>query len=391
LRHRVAHVITRLELGGAQQNTIFSTAHHDRARFEVELLAGRGGWLDAEALAIADARVELVDWLHHEISPWHDARAVLRLARHFRARGVDLVHTHSSKAGILGRFAAALARVPRVVHTVHGWSFNPTQPPAVRGLYRALERIAARATDRIVVVSEPDRAKGLAAGIGRPGQYALVRSGIDVAAFARPSRPRAEIRAELGVRSGERLVGSLACLKPQKAPADFVRAAAAAHAQDPALRFVLAGDGPLREETEALIRKLDLGDTVRLVGWRRDVADFLHALDVFLLTSLFEGLPQAVLQAMAAGVPVVATGVDGTAEIVEHEITGLLVPPGDAPSAAAAVVRMAADAGLAARTVAGAAARLGREYDVAEMVARLDRLYVELLDRPPRRRPELAP
>jgi glycosyltransferase involved in cell wall biosynthesis len=379
-RHRVTHVITRLELGGAQQNTLYSTAHHDRARFEPELLAGVGGYLDTEALAIAGARVELFDWLRHEISPWHDALAIVRLARHFRRRRVALVHTHSSKAGIVGRWAAVAARVPRVVHTVHGWSFNPTQPARVRRFYRALERATARVTDRIVVVAEGDRARGLAAGIGRPEQYALVRSGIDVLAFAAPARARDAVRRELGAGDDTLLVGTLSCLKPQKAPEDFVRAAVAAHALEPRSRFVLAGDGPLRAETAARIDELGASSFVRLLGWRRDVVDLLHAFDVFLLTSRFEGLPRAVLQAMAAGVPVVATAVDGTPEVVEHERTGLLVPAADPEAAAAAVVRLAREPGLARRCVENARSRLGREFDAREMVRALDRLYLELLE-----------
>ena len=379
-RYRVTHVITRLELGGAQQNTLFCTEHHDRTRIEPELLAGRGGYLDDEALAINDARVELVDYLRHTVSPWHDARAVVRLARHFRRRGVDLVHTHSSKAGIVGRWAAALARVPRVVHTVHGWSFNPTQSASERSLYRTLERVAARMTDRLVVVAEADREKGLRAGIGRPEQYALVRSGIDLGAFARPVRSRDAVRRELGAGPDTLLVGTLSCLKPQKAPGDFVRAAAQARALDGRVRFVLAGDGDLRAETERLVRTLGASDVVSLLGWRRDVVDLLHAFDVFLLTSRFEGLPRAVLQAMAAGVPVVATAVDGTAEIVQHERTGLLVPPNDAPAAARAVLRMASDADLRRRLVEAARTRLGHEFDVREMVAAIDRLYLDLLE-----------
>src|SRR5678816_4511359 len=134
-RHRIAHVITRLELGGAQQNTLYCTAHHDRTRFEPSLIAGRGGILDDEVRRIPDATIDLVPWLKHPVSPVHDLGAVLRLRRLLRERGIDLVHTHSSKAGIVGRLAARLAGVRAIVHTVHGWSFNPTQSRARRAVY----------------------------------------------------------------------------------------------------------------------------------------------------------------------------------------------------------------------------------------------------------------
>lgn len=378
-RPLVLHVITLLELGGAQQNTLYSVAHHDRDRFRVALLAGKGGVLDEDALRIPDAEVRLLPSLRREISPVGDPVALVALARAFRRMRPAIVHTHSSKAGILGRLAARLARVPRVVHTVHGWSFNDTQPRPVRTLYRSLERVAARATDRIVCVSERDRETGIALGIGSPDRYALVRSGIDLAEFApRPER-RAAVRAALGVAEGEILVGAVACLKPQKAPLDLVEAAASARARDPRLRFVLAGDGELRGPVEERARSLGLGESFRILGWRRDVPDLLAAMDLFLLTSLFEGLPRSVLQAMSAGVPIVATAAGGTPEVVRDRETGRLVPPGRPAEAAEAILDLAAD--LEGRTALATAARrrIGEEFDIRGMVRRLDRLYEEIL------------
>lgn len=378
-KFRVLHLITRLELGGAQQNTLFCAAHHDRELFDVELLAGQGGVLDAEAAAISDAEVLLLPQLKHPIAPLWDLLALLRLRSHFRARRVDLVHTHSSKAGILGRIAAWLAGVPVIVHTVHGWSFNETQPVWLRRLYVWLERMAARVTDRIVVVASTNRDKGLAEGIGRLGQYVVVHSGIEAREFDKPDTDRATVRRALGFSDEHVVVGSVACMKPQKAPLDFVRAAHAAHAQDDRLRFFIAGDGELMPAVRALVRELDMEGVVRLLGWRRDVVDLLHAMDIFLLTSLFEGLPRVVLQAMAAGVPVVATEVDGTPEVVEDGVTGLLVPAGETEEAARAVLRLAGDAPLRKRCVERARTRLTREFDIAQMVRDLDRLYLTLL------------
>jgi glycosyltransferase involved in cell wall biosynthesis len=377
----VAHLITRLELGGAQQNTLFCTAHHDRAFFEVDLLAGKGGLLDEEAHRIPDARVELLPWLKHSISPAIDLLALFRLRSYFRSRRIDLVHTHSSKAGILGRVAARLAGVPVVVHTVHGWSFNATQPAPVRTLFVALERFAATATDCLVAVSSGNRHEGLLRRIGRPGQYRVLHSGIDIPAFRQPGVDRAETRRRLGFDDSQTVIGTVACLKPQKAPLDFVRAAAAAHAEEPSLRFFIAGDGRLRREVESMIRRKRLEGIVLTLGWRRDVADLLHAADIFLLTSLYEGLPRAVLQAMAAGVPVVATAVDGTPEVVEDGVTGLLAPPGQPGEAARKLLRMHRDAALRERCVAEARSRLGRAFDIHRMVRDLDELYLSLLQR----------
>jgi glycosyltransferase involved in cell wall biosynthesis len=380
-RAKVVHLITRLELGGAQQNTLYCVLHHDRARFEVGLVAGEGGLLDSKAREIPDADVVLVPWLRHAIAPLHDAFAIPRLAR--RLAGVDLVHTHSSKAGILGRAAARLAGVGAVVHTVHGWSFNAFQPSAQRRLYVALERAAAGVTDRLICVSSADRELGLRSRIGEPSRYRIVRSGIDPTAFAPAPGARERAREALGFAPGTVVVGTIANLKPQKAPLDFVEAARLALARDPSLRFVFAGDGELRPEVERAIARAGLGGSVLLLGWREDVADVLAALDVFLLTSLFEGLPRSVLQAIAAERPVVVTDTGGTAEIVENGVTGFLVPPGDPAAAAAAVVALAGDPALRARFAASARGRLGDEFDVGRMVREVEAIYDELLNGTP--------
>ena len=379
MKYRIAHLITRLDLGGAQQNTLYCVEHHDRGRFEVALFAGAGGALDAEAAKIPRAKVELVSWLAHPISPLRDLAATVRLAAKLRRERVDLVHTHSSKAGIVGRLAAWLAGVPRIVHTAHGWSFNDEQSPATRRLFMTLERMAARITDRLFVVSEADLRKGRAHRIGRPDRLRLLRSGIDARVYRDPSRPREEVREQLGFAPEDVVVGTLACLKPQKAPLDFVEAARLARQSDERLRFFIAGDGPQRSAVESRIEAAGLGDDVKLLGWRDDAPDLLHAMDLFLLTSRFEGLPRAVLQAMAAGVPVIATDVDGTPEVVRDGETGILVPPSRPEAAARRVVELGSDPGARARLAGEARARLGREFDIASMVHELDREYLDLL------------
>ena len=380
-RVRLDHVITRLELGGAQQNTLHCVATHDRERFDVGLLAGAGGMLDDRAREIQDARVDLVPWLVHPVSPIADLRAIPRLRRWFRARGTTVVHTHSSKAGILGRIAARLARVPVIVHTVHGWSFNDTQPVALRAAYTLLERIAARWTDRLIVVSSLNRDKGLARGIGDPDRYRTIHSGIHADDFRRPRGVRETVRASLGFGREDIVVGTVGNLKPQKGPLDLIAAAATVLAHDPRFRFMVIGDGPLRGQVEERVRTLGIGDRVRLLGWRDDVGDLLQAMDVFLLTSRFEGLPRSVLQAMAAGVPVVATAVDGTPEVVLDGETGLLVPPAEPEAAAHAVLRVGTDAALADRLREAASRLMTAEFDLDRMVRDLEAEYIDLARR----------
>ena len=381
-RPKIVHLITRLELGGAQQIALFCVEHLDRTRFRVGLWAGEGGILDARAREIGAADVRILPWLVHPIAPVRDVAAVMRLAS--MLRDVDLLHTHSSKAGMLGRAAARLAGVPGVVHTVHGWSFNDAQPEATRRLYVEAERAAARVTDRIVCVAQSDRDRGLASGIGHASQYRIVRAGIDPSLYVAPPGAREGLRAAIGAAPEDVVVGSIANFKPQKGPLDFVEAARLARLRDRRLRFVFAGDGELRAAVERAIAGADLGGAVHLLGWRDDVPELLAAMDIFLLTSLFEGLPRVVLQAMAASVPVVATDTGGVSEVVVDGETGLLVPPGNPAAAAEAIVALAHDAETRRKFAAAARYRLGDEFDIRRMVRDLEDLYDEVLARTPR-------
>jgi glycosyltransferase involved in cell wall biosynthesis len=376
-RPKVVHLVTRLELGGAQQNTLYCVEHHDRDRFEVGLWAGEGGMLDRNARAIEGADVRILPWLVHPIAPARDTAAVFRLAS--MLDDVDLLHTHSSKAGILGRAAARLAGVRGVVHTVHGWSFNDVQPVVTRRFYLEAERAAARWTDRIVCVARFDRDRGISLGIGHEAQYRILRSGIDPSLYAAPAGSRERLRASIGAGPHDVVVGSITNFKPQKGPLDLVEAARLARSRDRRLVFVIAGDGAMRTEVERAIARADLRESVHLLGWRDDVPELLAAMDVFVLTSLFEGLPRAVLQAMAASVPVVATDTGGVVEVVANGESGVLVPPGKPAAVADAVVALAGDAAARARFSAAARSRLGEEFDIRRMVPELEDIYEEVL------------
>ena len=378
-RYRIAHLLTLLELGGAQQNTLYSVRHHDRRYFDVALLAGAGAQLDDEARAIPDADVHLVDWLPHPIRPATDLIAIERMRRWFKEQRIDLVHTHSSKAGILGRIAAQLAGVPAVVHTVHGWSFNATQPRALQMSYRALERFVAPWTDRILVVAANHRESGLDAGIGREAQYRIVRSGIDADRFVVDVAERQRLRQEWALPDDAFVFGTVTNMKPQKAPLDFVAVAARACRAEPRLHFVFAGDGPLMPEVRQAVEQEGLSDRIRLLGWRDDVPELLAAFDGFLLTSHFEGLPRVVLQATAAGRPVVATAVDGTPEVIEDGVSGWLAAAGDVDGLASAVLECVAEPTTACHRVGAAQKRLQGSFHLRTMVQQLDRLYLELL------------
>lgn len=373
---KVLQFVTRLDLGGAQEVCLDLCRALLARGDEVHLLTGAEGELLPDARTIRG--LELLAWSdwRHEIRPIADLRCLLRLIRLLRDGGFRVLHTHSSKAGFFGRLAAAVAGRPaRVVHHVHGWSFNRSQRPAVRRAFVALEKLAARPRFVLLACCDATDLQGREAGIGRDADRRVVVNGIDPRPL-RARRDRPSIRRRLGLARRETLFLQLGNLKPQKDPLTFARAAGLAA---PSLRrasFWIAGDGPLRRETESEADRAGLGRRFRVLGWRRDVDDLLRAADALVLTSRFEGLPMAVLRAMAAGLPVIASDVDGNSEAVDHGRTGLLVPPQDPRATAAAMVRLGSDPALRRRMAAAARIR-ARQFTAARAVAETLSIYDE--------------
>jgi glycosyltransferase involved in cell wall biosynthesis len=380
----VIHVITMLELGGAQQNTLHTVAHLDSDRFQPYLMAGPGGILDGEAAALAGVPVVFVPDLVREVRPRRDLAALWRIRSGIRRvrrhhPGMPLiVHTHSSKAGILGRWAAFLERVPVVIHTFHGFGFHVNQPPWVRWTYQTLERWTGKVTHRFIAVSRANMDVATRCRIARPEQMVLIRSGIPIRSFQEVDESREEIRRGLGLSEGHRVVTMVACLKSQKAPCDFVEVARRVRPHAPDAVFLLAGDGALRPEVEERAAAHGLGPAFRLLGWRRDVPQLLRATDVLVLTSRWEGLPRVLPQAMAAGVPVIATAVDGSPEAVQDGVNGFVVPPGDVDGMAQRVLHLLRDPALRQRMGDEGRSRVG-EFDIDRMVHQQEALYDEMV------------
>jgi glycosyltransferase involved in cell wall biosynthesis len=374
----VCHIITKLELGGAQQNTLFTVGHLDRTRFRPVLITGEVGLLDTDAKAIAGVEFHQVPVMAREIRPWQDLRAVVGMAILLRKIKPDIVHTHSSKAGILGRLAARLAGVPVIIHSIHGYGFTRFQPSLQRRFLIAAERLAARFTTKFFAVSEANRRMGLDLGLFRAEQCRVVRSGVDLGKIRNIRIDPARKKRELGMDPNVPVIGMVGPLKPQKAPLDFVLAAARIHREKPEVQFLLVGDGELRRKVDQTVDELGLRRVFHLVGWRRDVPEILRCLDVFMLTSLWEGLPRVYLEAVASGVPVVGTRVDGACEVILDDVNGYLVPPGDVEGLANRVLRLLGQPALVARMKQQGDA-LTSEFDIYEMVRLQEREYARLL------------
>ena len=382
-RTTVVHIITKLELGGAQQNTLFTVTHLNRAAYNPVLISGSEGMLVNEAEGLTDVNVHLLPDLVREIRPLKDIRAFIKMRRilkQIQNGSKVIVHTHSSKAGILGRWAARLAGVRLIVHSVHGFSFNGYQPSLVRAFYVFLERITARITTAFVTVSAADREEGIDKRIFTGDNVTLIRSGINIQKFCNPAGDRISLRGKLGVDPDVPLIAMIACFKLQKAPLDFVRVAKVVLDERSDARFCLVGDGLLRPQIETLIDELKISDKVVLLGWRRDIPEIMHSIDLLLLTSLWEGLPRVLPQAMASGIPVVATNVNGSPEAVKDGLNGYLLPPGDVLGMAQKIIYLINNPGEK-RAMGQKGRELVEEFDIWKMVKQQERLYANLTAR----------
>ncbi|NNN06017.1 MAG: glycosyltransferase family 4 protein, partial [Elusimicrobia bacterium] len=353
----------------------------ERARFSALLVCGEGGYFDEQVRRDPSVRAIFIPALTREIAPGRDLLALFQLANVFLAEKPDIVHTHSSKAGILGRLAAALAGVPVVVHTYHGFGFHDRQNALIKAVYVALERLCAPLTTKLIFVSRANAEYAEKHRLGRAADAALIRSGVRLDDFP-ASVDKDALKMSAGIGRHATLVVSIGNLKPQKNAGDFVAAAARAAKAAPHARFVFIGDGPQRRALEAKAFTLGLNDRLFFLGWRRDAARWLAAADVFALTSLWEGLPRALVEAMRTGLPSVCYATDGVVDVLHDGVTGLLAPPGDVEAFAQKLTNLLLDAGLRARLGAAARASIGPEFDIDEMVRAQERLYLELLEGP---------
>jgi len=381
---KIVHIITKLELGGAQLNTLYTVTHLDRKKFAPYLISGEEGILDADAEK-SGVPFYRVPQMVREIRPRQDISAfwalnsILRRIRGSEPRLPVIVHTHSSKAGILGRWAARFARCEGIAHTYHGFGFTSEQSAAVYAAFVYAERIARPITDRFICVSRNNIERGAAKRVLRPEHTSLIRSGISIGEYSSEGKDRKSARREIGAPEDAPLVGMVACFKPQKAPLDFVEIAALVAREEPRAWFIIAGDGELRPDIERRVAERGLGERFRLLGWRRDIPELMSAMDVLALPSLWEGLPRVIPQAWAAGLPVVVTAVDGSAEAVSDGENGFLFQPHDIESAARSVLRLLREDALREK-IREAGFKSVAEFDIDLMVRQQEQLYENMLN-----------
>jgi glycosyltransferase involved in cell wall biosynthesis len=377
MKSKVIHVITKLELGGAQKVTLMTLERLPRDRYELGLVTGPDGLLVDWATRIEGLEPVWMPSLIREVRPIQDLKALFSMLRLFRREKPQIVHTHSSKAGILGRWAARLAGVPFIFHTAHGFGFHDFQRPLVKRVYVWLERITSKITTKLVVVSYANAEKGERNGVFQRGDWILCRDAISVTEFMQPG-PRRQKLSEWDIPNNKLVVGMIACLKPQKSPIDFVDIAARVLKENAQAHFVLAGDGELRPQVESRIEERGIGKHFTLLGWQTDMPEVYRNLDIVVLTSLWEGLPCVFSEAMAGNLPIVATNVDGAREAIVDGENGFLHEPHDVEGMAKSVLKLLQDPRLR-QTMGNRGKSRVMEFDISTSVANLESAYRECL------------
>ena len=371
-------------IGGAQENTLFNVDdQHYLFGDEVCLLTGHThgpeGSLEQRAIA-RGLDVRILPELARSVNPLQDWKALGAIRRALAEYRPQLVHTHSSKAGILGRLAAHQLGLP-AVHTVHGASFHFGQNPLLHHAYRWSERRASRWCDHFITVCDAMIDKYVQAGVAPREKFTTIYSGMDVDKFLQPSRSSAAIRAELNIAPTDIVIGKVARLFHLKGHNYLIEAAAAVAAQVPNVRFLLVGDGVLRDEYEARIAALGLTDHFRFAGLVSPdvVTDYLHAMDIVVHTSDWEGLARVIPQGLLAGKPVISFDIDGAPEVCIPEKTGVLVEHRNVTQLSDAMLRLAHDPELRLQLGEYGRARFTDQFRHENMTARIREVYRKVL------------
>lgn len=377
---RILHIITRLIVGGAQENTLLSCEGQHRRGHEVTLITGPPIGPEGSLLDRAQRygyRVEILPSMRRAILPASDFLTYRALLRRIRELRPDVVHTHSSKAGILGRWAGAAAGTPAIIHTIHGLAFTASTSAFVNRAYKTLERVTAARTTKIVCVADAMRDQSLAAHIGRPDQYLTVYSGMETAPFLNLPLPRDAVRLQLGLRDEHVAVGTIARLFHLKGHDDLLDLAPALCSRWPNLRFLWIGDGLLRESFERRMHQMNLRDRFILTGLvpPSRIPELAGAMDLLVHPSRREGLARALPQGSLAAKPVIAYDVDGNREAIIEGKTGFIIPAFDPRQLGEAIDRLMEDPTLGSRLgTAGREFAVGR-FDAGVMVEALEAVY----------------
>ena len=382
---RIVHVITRLIVGGAQENTLLSCRGLAERGHDVCLLTGPQTGPEGEMFGAARAyglNMEVLQHLRREVSPVHDPLALVELVSVFRRLRPQVVHTHSSKAGILGRLAAKLAGVRIVVHTIHGLPFFPYQSRLTNGVYLFAERLAGRWAEKLVAVADDMVRQARRTKLADKDKFITIRSGLEPEKFRRDSIGDQEVRQRLGIPNNAFVVGMVARLAPLKGHKYLLDALEGLMDSQPGLRCLLVGDGILRGEIKRKIQGSSLAGKVHLTGLvqPKRVPEMLWAMDMLVHTSLHEGLPRAVVQGLLAGLPVAAFDLDGAREVIADGLNGYLIRPESVSELRQAIQAVIEGSSTVKPPSALQIEELAQKFSWRVMVEKLETLYESLVE-----------
>jgi glycosyltransferase involved in cell wall biosynthesis len=381
---RTAHIITRLIIGGAQENTLFNVddQHHIHGD-EVCLITGPGlgpeGTLEQRAVA-RGLDLKLMPEMRRSLHPWRDTQCFFALKRMLQQYKPDIVHTHSSKAGILGRRAAYALGIP-CVHGIHGASFHFGQPAVLFNAYKIAERMANRWCQHFITVCDAMSQQYLAAGIGTPDKFTTIFSGMEVDHFLNPARSRVDVRQSLGLLDSHVVVGKIARLFNLKGHEYLIEAAPKIVAAVPDVRFLLVGDGSLTQQCQERINELGLTEYFVFAGLvpPEQVAEYIGGMDLVVHTSVWEGLARVLPQALICGKPIVSYDIDGAPEVCINNETGFLVPPRSVDELATAIAKLASDKELREQFGRTGRERFAPQFRHQYMTERVREVYAKVL------------
>ena len=390
---KILHIITRLDMGGSAQNTLL-TCRGLSDRYEIVLVHGlslESSMTDAEkhivkagvaAARERGVRIVTLSSLVRRISPLKDFWALMSMVWLLFKEKPYVVHTHSSKAGILGRLAATLVRVPIVLHTPHGHVFYGHFNRMFSRIFLWIEKFFALFTDRIIALTHGEKEDYLNFSLGRPHKLLAVHSGVDVHRYMHHKVDVIEKKQTLGLPPNGFMIGFVGWLLPIKGPMHLLKALAKVWIEHPEVTLVFVGKGDLDVDLRAVALELKAEDRVKFIGWRDDIEEIMQIFDLLVLPSLNEGMGRVVVEAMAAAKPVVASNVGGIPDLVDHGQTGFLVPPADEDALAEAIAKLVQDPERARKM--GSMGRLqSHRFSLAAMIEKLDAIYEDLIFSPP--------
>jgi len=374
---KILHVITHLPIGGAQDNTLYTVELLDKEKYDISLCCNLDGELVERAKKVEAVKLFDIPFLGREVSPYRDIRAFLSLYKLFKEEDFTIIHTHSSKAGLLARLAAVLNKTPIVIHTIHGFAFNDFMNGLKKNFFIYLEKLLAKWTDVLITVSNLNKKKIIDLNIAHENKIKNIYSGIDLSLFT--NKRNDEFRKELNLENDHLLLGSVGRLSNQKDPITMIEAFGIISKPFPNAHLALVGDGELKGKILEKIDQLKLNDRIHLTGNKNNPWSVYHSMDLFIMSSIYEGLGRSITEALSCGVPVVCTDVEGVPEIVRDKITGILVRPKDSNKLADAIIRTLNDMETAKKMAEEGRRFVNDNFDVNKMVNDIDSLYNTLL------------